>query len=496
MGETDRAVVFEELVSITDAISGLDGADTLDTRKLDEAVAFFTSGINTLQTDDVAKIGDVGYESLAAAAAVVKSGETIVLLKNCSGNGIVVPSGSNFTIDFGGYTYTIDGSTVGSSGTETNGFQLLKNSTIVMKNGTITSDKAKILIQNYSNLTLENMTLDGTNLAGSGNYTLSNNYGDIYITGNTSILAAPGDYAFDVCFWKSGGYDSVHVTVNTTGTISGNIEYTAPGATDEEAAAKSSLEIKNVVHNGALNVATKGAKVSVSGGSFSYPVPAEYCADGFAPVNLGNGSYGVQQQNSVTVSYDANGGSGAPASETKTVATGTQAEFTIPATKPTRQDYIFMGWSTSKDGPIQYQPGGKLSTAVSLTLYAVWKDASYKTFTLTFDPNGGAGGPGSQSVETNTGSGIIVINRIRPYRLGYYFSGWSLTRDGKTQYRPGDSITIQGDLTLYAVWASPTDSPRTGDESHIGLWAAIAGLSLVAIGAGAFVLYRKNRLAK
>ena len=106
------------------------------------------------------------------------------------------------------------------------------------------------------------------------------------------------------------------------------------------------------------------------------------------------------------------------------------------------------------------------------------------------------GGPGSQSVETNTGSGIIVINRIRPYRLGYYFSGWSLTRDGKTQYRPGDSIAIQGDLTLYAVWASPTDSPRTGDESHIGLWAAIAGLSLVAIGAGAFVLYRKNRLAK
>lgn len=53
---------------------------------------------------------------------------------------------------------------MGSSGTETNGFQLQKGSAVTFKNGTITSDKAKILIQNYSDLTLENVVLDGRNL--------------------------------------------------------------------------------------------------------------------------------------------------------------------------------------------------------------------------------------------------------------------------------------------------------------------------------------------
>lgn len=497
MTEAERAVVYEELLSITNALSTLEGAEALDTRKLDKAVAFFTSGINTLETDYVAKIGDVQYESLAAAVSVVKTGETIVLLKNCSGNGIKVDSGSNFTIDFAGYTYTVDGTTVGSSGTETNGFQLLRDSTIVFKNGTITSDKAKILIQNYSNLTLESMTLDGRNLVGGGNYTLSNNFGDIYITGSTSILAADNGYAFDVYYWPTGLYDSVHVTVNTTGTIKGKIQYSSDASTDDDAVkANTALTILNINHIGSLDIQAGGANVSVSGGTFSYPVPAEYCADGFTPVDLGNGNYGVQQQNTIVLSYDANSGSGAPANDTKTVAAGSQAEFIISATAPTRIDYIFMGWSTSKDGPVQYQPGGKLSTAASITLYAVWKDSRYKTFTITYDTNGGAGGPRTQSVETNTGSGIIVINRIKPYRLGYYFTGWSLSKGGKVQYKPGDSIVLQGDLTLYAVWASPTDSPRTGDESHIGLWVAVAGLSLVAIGAGGFILYKKSRRGK
>ena len=49
---------------------------------------------------------------------------------------------------------TFDG-TVGSSGTETNGFQLLKGSTVAFKNGTINAGKAKIVIQNYADLTLD-----------------------------------------------------------------------------------------------------------------------------------------------------------------------------------------------------------------------------------------------------------------------------------------------------------------------------------------------------
>lgn len=49
---------------------------------------------------------------------------TVNLLKGSSGNGIIFPEDVNITIDLGGNTYDVNGTTVGSTGTETNGFQL------------------------------------------------------------------------------------------------------------------------------------------------------------------------------------------------------------------------------------------------------------------------------------------------------------------------------------------------------------------------------------
>ena len=176
--------------------------------------------------NDAAKIDDKTYETVEQAFADVPDGTqtTITLLRNASGNGIKVEGTKNITFDLGGFTYTIDGNTVGSSGTETNGFQLLKGANVTIKDGKITSTKAKILIQNYCNLTLHNVVLDGRNLVGSA-YTLSLNCGKIQITGNTSILAKTGGVAFDLYYWPKGGYsEGVQVTVDTTGTISGPIE--------------------------------------------------------------------------------------------------------------------------------------------------------------------------------------------------------------------------------------------------------------------------------
>lgn len=48
-----------------------------------------------------------------------------------------MPSGKNFTIDFGGHAYTLKDPGAGSAGTESNGFQFLKDSTITLKNGTV-----------------------------------------------------------------------------------------------------------------------------------------------------------------------------------------------------------------------------------------------------------------------------------------------------------------------------------------------------------------------
>ena len=176
------------------------------------------------ECDHVAEIGDLHYDTLAGAVAAVPDDTetTIKLLKIANGDGIKVTTGKKIIFDLNNCTYNIDGTTVGSTDTETNGFQLLKGSTVTFKNGTLTSNKAKILIQNYSNLTLDQVKLDGSQITGK-NYTLSNNCGDVLIKDSTITAPASG-YAFDVYFWPDGSYtDGVSVTVENS-TINGKIE--------------------------------------------------------------------------------------------------------------------------------------------------------------------------------------------------------------------------------------------------------------------------------
>ena len=106
--------------------------------------------VSATEDGNVAKIGEIEYATLKDAVDDVGENQTIVVLRDSIGDGIVVPSGKNFTIDFNGHRYTVNQNLVGSTGTENNGFQLLKDSTITMKNGIINSDYALILIQNYS----------------------------------------------------------------------------------------------------------------------------------------------------------------------------------------------------------------------------------------------------------------------------------------------------------------------------------------------------------
>lgn len=252
--------------------------------------------------NDAAKIGDETYETVEQAFADVPDGTqtTITLLRNASGNGIKVEGTKNITFDLGGFTYTIDGNTVGSTHTETNGFQLLKGANVTIKDGKITSTKAKILIQNYCNLTLHNVVLDGRNLVGSVPYTLSLNCGKIQITGSTSILAKTGGVAFDLYYWPSGSYpEGVQVTVDTTGTISGPVEVNTDSSGPAAAAAKNSLTIQNVRLEGTIsNKLGEYDKdvVSISGGVFSES-PLRYTDD--TVVSTGGDFYVGKQANEV-----------------------------------------------------------------------------------------------------------------------------------------------------------------------------------------------------
>ena len=79
--------------------------------------------------------------------------------------------------------------------------------------------------------------------------------------------------------------------------------------------------------------------------------------------------------------YDANGGTGAPDSQTYTAlsATSTQATFTVPNYTPTKEGYTFKGWADSATATTaQYQPGGTIAvkhTDSPKTVYAVWEES-------------------------------------------------------------------------------------------------------------------------
>ncbi len=175
-----------------------------------------------------------------AVAHVTDSTEAVIYMgEDLSGNGVFVPSDRNITFRFNGHTYTVTGGAVGSTNYETQAFHLEKNSVIKMMNGTITSkvgSGVRMLVQNYSNLTLENIVLDGRNLDeardGKGNvvpnYTLSNNFGVTSMQGTTIHAKDANQVAFDVWYGMKTAYlDGVSVTVGDGCQINGVIEYGA-----------------------------------------------------------------------------------------------------------------------------------------------------------------------------------------------------------------------------------------------------------------------------
>ena len=243
--------------------------------------------------DIIAVIGAVGYTSLQDAVNAAGTDETtIALIKSATGKGVVVEEGKKIIFDLGGNTYTVNEG-VGSSGTETNGFQLLKNSNVTFKNGTIAADgkaaELYILIQNYSNLTLEEVTLDGrglTNDAGDVEYTLSNNNGETALNAGTTIYArADGEIAMDVC-WAKSYVDGAKVTVKDGATINGTVELGLWGQ-DAYADNQSVLTVNGGDINGELKldktitkdevaetIETVKSNVAINGGTFAGNVDA------------------------------------------------------------------------------------------------------------------------------------------------------------------------------------------------------------------------------
>lgn len=198
----------------------------------------------------------------------------------------------------------------------------------------------------------------------------------------------------------------------------------------------------------------------------------------------------------VTLTYDANGGTGAP--ETATVNKNTEDYVLNTDTTPTHEpvdgrDVEFKGWSADEAVINQvYEKDNVPATVTTIdiaeenvTVYAVWaykEEPPVGTVMLNYDANGGTGAPASATVNKNTE--VTLDSTTTPTHAeadGKYvtFAGWSNDEAVKgviyekgSEPMPVDKVTVgETDVTVYAVWVygdpvDPVDPPEPPTWDH------------------------------
>lgn len=142
-----------------------------------------------------------------------------------------------------------------------------------------------------------------------------------------------------------------------------------------------------------------------------------------------------------------------------TTSTQSYYETQVSAIHPYHSSNTFLGWSyNSSASTVNIEPGDPISLPPGTTyLYAVWEPIQ-TMWTLSFDPNGGTGGP-SQIQEYETG--LSHTFRLpgsqynpNPPDASKEFGGWS--REPNSQivaaYPGGSLYTTTQETTLYAIW--------------------------------------------
>ena len=469
-----------------------------------ETIVIVNSTVDGTLTTNTAEnaavmVGGKTYETLGAAITAAKAGDTIYVLKDIpEAAGIAVPSGKNFTIDFGGHTYTLKDPGAGSAGTESNGFQFLMNSTITLKNGTVRiaegTTSIKRIIQNYANLTLEDMHFFAEHQADGEDYALSFNNGSIIFKGDTDIVTTSDEaIAFDVCKYSSYPSTNVAFDESYTGTINGKIVYDSTDADTHK------LTIQGNGTFGAIEAASGAAEAAKSGievtsGHFAKPVNEDYLADSVkaqlesasnpeAPYSyypsLEAAQAAAQPGDTITEVNATTGGTkytvtldyadGETANSLYTVTEGTK--LTLPT--PSRSGYTFEGW---------YDGSSRVSSP-----YKVMKDV---TLTAEWDYNGSSSSSGSTrytvSVEdTDNGSvevsptraskGSTVTVTVKPDE-GYELDELTVTDkngdsvkltdkgDGKYTFKmPASKVTVEAVFTAAKVEGLPFTDVTSGD---------------------------------
>ena len=127
-----------------------------------------------------------------------------------------------------------------------------------------------------------------------------------------------------------------------------------------------------------------------------------------------------------------------------------------------RTGYTFVGWNTEADGSgTSYGNSASVNNLTTenngtVVLYAQWRANTYrvslneepKSYTVSFNLNGGSGSIPSQTITETT----PLTYPTNPTKNGYIFGGWYLDANCTEQYT--FSGVIDSNFTLYAHWVS------------------------------------------
>lgn len=102
---------------------------------------------------------------------------------------------------------------------------------------------------------------------------------------------------------------------------------------------------------------------------------------------------------------------------------------------------------------------------------------------LTYDPNGGSGGPGTELLDTQTGYTLKqspVPTHDQQDGVDVLFIGWTANTTGDKIYTASDTapttvatVDINGDTTVYAAWGVDTNGDGVPDVNETGKYKLI-----------------------
>lgn len=146
----------------------------------------------------------------------------------------------------------------------------------------------------------------------------------------------------------------------------------------------------------------------------------------------------------VTVTFNANGGSVSQSSKTVTVGS---TYGTLPT--PTRTNYSFQGWYDASNNKITSTT--TVTRTSNHTLTAKWA-ANPVNVTVTFNANGGSVSQASKTVTVGSTYGTLP----EPSRWGYTFQGWYDSSNNKIT--ASTTVSIASNHTLTAHWAGQSST--------------------------------------